>query len=626
MCGIAGFVDVHAADGRRWAEQQLRCLDHRGPDSWGVYERKPAAVGQTRLAVIDLAGGDPPITNEDGSVGVALNGEIYNYRALQRDVRRQGHRLRTDCDTEVLAHLAEHTEPVNLAQRLEGMFAFAVWDERRQRLILGRDRMGKKPLYYYWHPDGRFVFGSEIKAVLAHPYVPRRLDPGAIPAYLRFGYVPTPRTFFAGVLSVPPGHVLTFHPGTDPHLERYWQPRVPGVDGVRRIDVSLPEAAQLVRAHLTAAVRRRMVADVPLGAFLSGGVDSSAIVGIMAEISSQPVLTFTIGFDDDEGFDERPYARTVAERFGTEHTEFVVQPEAVDLVERLVWHHDQPFGDSSAVPTFLLSELTRRHVTVALCGDGGDELFAGYERFSAALALERLQKLPPAAVKLLATVSSLAPSASFGGRAARLQRFLLRAAVDVPEAFLSWVSFVSEELSRDLLRSSSDWAVADYYEKWAASEGADLLDRFLDLTLRTYLLDDLLPKVDRSSMAHGLEVRSPFLDREMVELALRLPRAARIRGMSRKRSLKRAVTDLLPRDILNRRKQGFAVPLDRWFRRDLRSYLEGTLGAPSARLRQHLRPEALDRVLFEHQSGERNHRDTLWTLLTLEIFLRREGW
>ena len=625
MCGIAGSVDVHASDGRRWAERQLRCLEHRGPDSWGVYERGPATVGQTRLAVIDLVRGDPPITNEDASVGVALNGEIYNYRSLQEQLRGSGHRLATGCDTEVLAHLAEDIEPVELARCLEGMFAFAVWDERRQRLTLGRDRMGKKPLYY-WHGDGRFVFGSEIKAVLAHPSVPRQLDSDAIPAYLRFGYVPSPRTFFADVLSVPPGHVLTFEPGAEPHLECYWQPRVPGTDGVSRINVSLPEAAKLVRAQLTAAVGRRMVADVPLGAFLSGGVDSSAIVAVMTEVSSRPVRTFTIGFEDDEGFDERPYARAVAGRFGTEHTEFVVKPKAVDLVEQLVWHHDQPFGDSSAVPTFLLSELTRRHVTVALCGDGGDELFAGYERFPAALALHRLQALPSPVSKLLKAASSLLPPASFGGRGASVQRFLARTRLDVPDAFLSWVSYVSEELSRDLLGPASQWAVVDYHEKWAASDGADLLDRLLDVTLRTYLLDDLLPKVDRTSMAHGLEVRAPFLDREMVELALRLPRAAKVRGMSRKRVLKRAVRDLLPKDILNRRKHGFAVPLDRWFRSDLRSYLEGTLAASDARLRQHVRPEALDRVLDEHQSGQRNHRDTLWTLLTLEVFLRREGW
>ncbi|MEA2932881.1 MAG: hypothetical protein QOI56_1666, partial [Actinomycetota bacterium] len=378
MCGIAGAIGTVDVD-RDAVERQLRTLDHRGPDSWGMYARGRAAIGQTRLAIIDLVTGDPPITNEDGRVGVALNGEIYNYLALGDDLRHDGHKLATHGDTEVIAHLAESLEPVALARRLVGMFAFAVWDDRRGRLILGRDRLGKKPLYYWAH-DGRLVFGSEIKSVLAHPWVPRDLDPDAIPAYLTFGYVPTPRTFFAGIHSVPPGHVLVMDDDGQPRIERYWEPQVPKAGGVELIDLPLDEAATEVRALLTRAVERRLLADVPIGAFLSGGVDSSAVVGIMAGLSARPIRTFTIGFDDDDGYDERPYARTVAERFGTEHVEFVVKPDAVNLVERLVWHHDQPFGDSSAIPTFLLSELTHRHVTVALCGDGGDELFAGYER------------------------------------------------------------------------------------------------------------------------------------------------------------------------------------------------------------------------------------------------------
>jgi asparagine synthase (glutamine-hydrolysing) len=625
MCGIAGVVDPRRPSQYEEVERQLRHLDHRGPDSWGIFEKSQATIGQTRLAIIDVSGGDPPIANEDGSIGAVLNGEIYNYLLLGDELRHDGHRFTTRCDTEVLAHLAEQLEPAEIARRLEGMFAFAVWDDRRQRLVLGRDRLGKKPLYYW--TDGRaFVFGSEIKAVLAHPAVPRTLDVDAMPAYLRLGYVPTPRTFFAGVVSVPPGHVLVLDRNGALQLHEYWAPKIAGADGVAPLNVSVDEAAREVRTHLVSAVQRRLIADVPLGAFLSGGVDSSAIVAIMASLSDRPVRTFTIGFEDDEGFDERPYARIVAERFATEHVEFVVEPDAVELVERLVWHHDQPFGDSSAVPTFLLSELTRGHVTVALCGDGGDELFAGYERFAAALVLNRYQQLPSGASQLVAAGVSRLPSTAMRGRGASLQRFMARANTDVVDAFLSWVSYVPEDWCGELQPNSSDWAKRDYKQKWAASEGADLLDRLLDLTLRTYLLDDLLPKVDRMSMAHGLEVRSPFLDRELVELALRLPRAARVLGMSRKRALKRAVRDLLPAEILNRRKRGFSVPLDRWFRSDLRHYVDTTLGSAGARLRQHVVPEAIDRLLAEHHSGKVNHRDTLWTLLTLEIFLRREGW
>jgi asparagine synthase (glutamine-hydrolysing) len=414
--------------------------------------------------------------------------------------------------------------------------------------------------------------------------------------------------------------------GKGPLIERYWKPPLPGIDGVSPLDLSLDDAASEVVGRLRTAVQRRLVSDVPLGAFLSGGVDSSAVVALMAESSARPVHTFTIGFEDHDGFDERPYARLVAERFGTEHVEFVVKPDAVDLVERLVWHHDQPFGDSSAMPTFLLSELTRRHVTVALCGDGGDEIFAGYERFAAALALDRFQRLPPALRTGAATAASLVPAGAVGGRGASLQRFMARSDLPLLDAYLGWVNVVPLQWRHALLGEPSDSATAGYREQWLGSEGCDLLDRLLQLNLDTYLLDDLLPKVDRMSMAHALEVRAPFLDRELVEFALRLPRAARLRGMNGKRALKRAFRGLLPREVLHRRKHGFGVPLDRWFRTGLRPYLEATLGAPDARTRQHLDGDALDRMLSEHQSGAANHRDSLWALLTLEVFLRRQGW
>ena len=625
MCGIAGAFDLSETTDEEVVRRQLECLVHRGPDSSGIYGKGEAFVGQTRLAVIDLISGDPPITNEDGSVGVALNGEIYNYRDLGRELRVAGHTLRTQGDTEVLAHLAESLEPVALARRLEGMFAFAVWDARRHRLILGRDRMGKKPLYY-WSGPGRLVFGSEIKAVAAHPAVTRHLDVEAIPAYLTFGYVPTPRTFFENILSVPPAHVLVVDHRGSARLERYWEPPLVGTGEVEALDVSPAEAAPRVLDLLDGAVRRRLVADVPLGAFLSGGIDSSSVVALMARASTHRVRTFTIGFEDEEGFDERPYAREVARRFGTEHVEFVVKPDAVDLLERLVWHHDQPFGDSSAVPTYLLSKLTRGHVTVALCGDGGDELFAGYERFRAALALSRYQRLPLGIRRRIGRGVSRLPPGSFGGKADRVRRFLARSECEVRDAFRAWVSYVPEECRRALTGSCSDWAIVDWQRKWDATAGADLMDRLLHLTLQTYLLDDLLPKMDRMSMAHGLEVRAPFLDRELVEMAMRLPRAARVRGMTGKRVLRLAVKNLLPAAVLNRPKRGFAVPLDRWFRTDLRPYLQSTLGSPKARVREHLSSEGLDKMLSDHQRGKANHRDALWTLLTLEVFLGREGW
>src|SRR4051794_40412893 len=393
MCGICGVIAPEPGDVERIVDKQLSLLHHRGPDARGSFVAAAGRIAQNRLGIIDLVHGDPPITNEDGAVAAGLNGESYNFRGIPGELGRKGHPLPPEGDTEVIAHLAEELGPVDLCRRLDGMFTFAVWDENRGRLIIGRDRLGKKPLYY-WHSGDRFVFASEIKGLFADPAVPRELDDAAIPAYLTFGYVPTPRTFFAGIMSLPPGHVLTLEPGGEPRIERYWAPRIAGVEGTPRLDVSLPDAARQVRAGLEEAVARRLVSDVPLGAFLSGGIDSAAVVGIMAGQVDRPVETFTIGFDDRDGFDERPYARMAATRHGTEHHEFVVQPHAVDLVERLVWHNDHPFGAPGAVPTWLLGEPPRQHVTVALSGDGGDELFAGYERFAAGVAAHRYASLP----------------------------------------------------------------------------------------------------------------------------------------------------------------------------------------------------------------------------------------
>jgi asparagine synthase (glutamine-hydrolysing) len=624
VCGIAGVISSHEAPLREVIERQLKQLRHRGPDAEGVVEYAHAGVGQTRLAVIDVATGDPPITNEDGTVGVALNGELYNYRELRAELLDRGHRFATVGDTEVIAHLAEEFDAVELARRLDGMFSFAVWDDRRRRLMLGRDRAGKKPLYF-WSNNGRFAFASEIKGLLALPGVPRELNPRAIPAYLEFGYVPTPQTFFAGVVSLRPGHVLTIAPGGEPRIEEYWSPPVPGVHGVEPLDVSFEEAGQLVRAGLDAAVRRRLIADVPLGAFLSGGVDSSAIVGLMARASERPVKTFTIGFDDQDGFDERPYARAVAKRFGTEHHEEVVATDAVELLETLVWHHDQPFGDSSAIPTYLLSQMTRRNVTVALSGDGGDELFAGYERFSAGLLLTRYRHVPVRARRILRAAAEALPPSAMAGRAASLQRFLGAADLGLPAAYRSWVGFMSKP---DCVGSldEDDWGRQDYEAIWNSSAGARRLDRLLDLNFRTYLPDDLLVKADRMSMAHGLEVRSPFLDTELIELAARLPPSMKLSGFRRKRVLGSAISDLLPREIRQRRKRGFGVPLDRWFRSDLRDYVGSTLAASDARVRSYVRGETIDRLLGEHDAAQRNHGQVLWLLLTLEVFLRREGW
>lgn len=624
MCGIAGSLLRRGPASDITTRRQLEVLVHRGPDALGCWVDGPASIGQTRLAVIDLTTGDPPITTPSGDIAVALNGEIYNYREIRKELRARGHELRTSGDTEVIAHLAEELEPVELAQRLDGMFAFAVWDRNRRRLLLGRDRLGKKPLYLYRSPSA-VVFGSEIKALLAHPLVSAELDERAIPGFLSYGYVPTPRTFYRGIESVPPGHVLAI--GKDLRIteHRYWSPAVPRPGGVSPVILSAEKAAKEVRRLLTASVERRLVADVPIGAFLSGGIDSSAVVGIMSELGTQPVRTFTIGFDDKAGYDERPYAAMVAKHFGTDHTELVVDPNVVDLVERLTWHHDQPFGDSSSIPTYLLAELTRRQVTVSLCGDGGDELFAGYERFAAGLAAARLRAVPPPLLAAGARAARAVGRRTGSFRVNRVRRFLDFAEQGLPGAYRAWVNVVPDTVLDDLLPKADRWADDDWMAIWDSTLGAHDLDRLLEVNLRTYLLDDLLPKVDRMSMAHGLEVRTPFLDPELVEYALRLPPASKVRGFSLKRILKESVVDLLPPEIIERPKRGFAVPVDRWFREDLATYVHGMLGTADAKVRDYLRGDAVDRLLAEHRSGAAQHGASLWSLLMLEAFLRRVG-
>jgi asparagine synthase (glutamine-hydrolysing) len=388
----------------------------------------------------------------------------------------------------------------------------------------------------------------------------------------------------------------------------------------------LQDAGAELRRLLTEAVERRMVADVPIGALLSGGVDSSAVVATMSRLSPSRVATFTIGFDDRDGYDERPFARIVADRYATDHHEFVVRPNAIDLIERLVWHHDQPFGDSSAIPTFLLSELTRDHVTVALGGDGGDELFAGYERFAAALAVGAYNVVPGPLRQVSRRALALAPAAALHGRVGSVQRFAEVAERRMPDAYLEWVSFIDEPTRRRLIGDPDPWAQRDFASGWNATRALEPLDRVLDLNLHTYLLDDLLVKADRMSMAHGLELRSPFLDRELAGYAIQLPPKLKVGGFSLKRVLKHAMRDELPREILRRRKHGFGVPLDRWFHEDLAGYLRHMLGSPDARVRHHLSGDAVNALLAEHASGARRRGGALWTLLTLEVFLRREGW
>ena len=624
MCGITGVVrfDGRPVDRDRLG-RMVDALAHRGPDARGAQLLGEGSLhvglGHARLRVVDLSeAAGQPMASDDGRVWVAFNGEIYNFRELRASLEARGQRFRTASDTEVLLRLYE-ADGERCVQALDGMFAFAIWDGRQRRLLLARDRLGKKPLFYCASPQ-MVAFASEIKALLRHPDIAPQVNTGALPSLFLYGYVPTPQTCYAGILKLPPGHLL--RAGDDGHveIEEYWD--VPLADAPRRT-AGEAEAAADIRELVTAAVRRRLIADVPLGAFLSGGIDSTIVVGIMSRLLQEPVRTFSIGFSGDARFDERAYARLAARRFQTVHTEFMVEPSSVDLIERLVWHHDGPFADSSAIPTYLLSRLTRQHVTVALNGDGGDELFAGYLRFYAAVAAEAA---PRWARRMGGRLLGGLPD--WGGHRsalARLRKFAGSVALPFAERFTRWVSVFYEDVPRllpDAWHGAPARPLGPLEPSLQRCRGRSPLTQLLYLNLKTYLLDDLLVKMDRCSMAHGLEARSPFLDLALLEYAFSLPDAMKLRWGRTKVVLRRAFADLVPEPILRRGKMGFGVPLRAWFTTDLRDYLREVLLAPEARLRGYVEQSYVRALCEAHLAGRADHSHRLWTLLTFEVWLR----
>jgi asparagine synthase (glutamine-hydrolysing) len=622
MCGIAGQA---RADGVPVAEELIAGMcaaqEHRGPDQRGMYLDGGIGLGIQRLRIIDLDTGDQPVANEDSSVVVVLNGEIYNYAELRRELARAGHRLSTKGDTEVIAHLYEE-HGVECVSRLHGMFAFALWDRCRRRLLLARDRVGKKPLFYCFR-RGVLSFASELPALLQDASVPREVDPGAIDAYLAYGYVPAPASVFAGVSKLPPAHRLVFDGGA-PRIERYWQldyGRKRRVDDVR-------ELHEEVRATLRAAVGRRLAADVPVGAFLSGGIDSSAVVAAMAERSSHPVKTFSIGFADQE-LDELPRARLVAERFGTEHHELTVEPDAIELLPKLVRHYGEPFGDHSALPCFYLAQLAREQVTVALNGDGGDESFAGYQRYTSNLLAARLERLPGGLRRAIAAAASLAGSPrdprALGSRA---QRFAGRLAGEQRRRYLDQVNvfnpaeraaLYAPEFAARIAPSATDEVLLG---PWRQASGAELLDRMLEVDVTAYLPGDLLTKIDIATMAFSLEARSPLLDHELMELAASIPAALKARGTQRKVVLRDALRGWLPDAVLDGRKQGFELPVARWLRGELAPYAREVLLDRGSVERGWARAESIEALLDQHLAGAADHGRKLWALLTLELWAR----
>lgn len=620
MCGITGilnFSDVPVEPGI--LSQTVTALRHRGSDDEGVRVDGPVALGQRRLAVIDLTeNGRQPMPNEDETIWIIFNGEIYNFMDLRDDALNRGHRFRSKTDCETILHLYED-EGTECLQRLRGMFAFVLWDSRRRTLFLARDRLGKKPLYYY-HDNHCFIFASEIKAILSHPDVPRRVNRFVVPLYLAYGYVPEPYTMFEGIYELPPGHALTVRDG-QVKIRGYWN--VPY--STDRAEEPLEyEIVEQLRMLLEDAVRVRLISDVPLGAFLSGGIDSTAVVAYMAKLMDQPVKTFAIGFEDDPSFNELEYARLAARAYGTDHHEFIVRPDAVELLPTLVWHYDQPFADSSALSTYLVSKLSREHVTVALTGDGGDELFAGYDRFAAARLAERYCRTPRFVQGALESLLRRLPeSTRYNGFVRRARQFVENAPRPLAHRYLGWAGIFSDGFIREMMASEPlvD-PLAHFQTYFEPVQHVDLIGQLLYVNSRTYLPGDLLVKTDRMTMAHSLEARSPLLDQKLLEFAASIPSNLKLKGLTTKHIMKKALEGFVPPEIIRRRKHGFGVPVGHWFRGSLKDYVREMLLSPEAVQRHYFKEEAVRRFLDEHQSRKRDHGHRLWALLTFEVWHR----
>ena len=627
MCGVAGQVRSEGgAVPRMLVDAMCAAMRHRGPDSQGIYVDDGVGLGVQRLRIIDLVSGDQPIFNEDKSIAVIQNGEIYNYRELRAALEKAGHRFGTQSDTEVIVHLYEE-HGLDFVEALHGMFALALWDGRRRRLVLARDRIGKKPLFYA-HRDGTLTFASELNALLEDPTVPRALDYEALDAYLALGWVPGPSSAFAAVRKLPPAHILVWDDGRV-RLERYWELRY----GPKR--ESGPDVEEELRERIRAAVRRRLIADVPLGAFLSGGIDSSAVVAAMAEASSGPVKTFSIGFTTDR-YNELPKARLVAQAFGTDHHELVVTPDAVALLPKLVRQYGEPFADPSALASFYVAEMARREVTVALNGDGGDESFGGYTRY-VANSLLRVADVAPAKVRTAVRKLGrhLPATSRVDSWTARTRRLSAAFALEPQARYGAYVADISgfsglgtaapSDIYTDEFRAQvGESSARDVVGRvWSGSLNGSFLDRMLRTDVLTYLPDDLLVKMDIATMAYSLEARSPLLDHELMEFAAQLPADFKVKRGQKKVGFRRALRGWIPDTVLDAPKRGFNLPLEDWFRGELQGYAREVLLDPRTTERNYFRRAAVERLLDEHLDSVRDNSGKLWNLLVFELWHRQ---
>jgi asparagine synthase (glutamine-hydrolysing) len=621
MCGIAGKVDFAGQVAEDLVHRMCAAIEHRGPDSRGVFLEDGVGLGVQRLAIIDVAGGDQPIYNEDGSIVVVQNGEIYNYEELREQLIARGHRFSTHADTEVLVHLYEDYGE-EMVPHLRGMFAFAIWDRKRRRLFVARDRVGKKPLF--WARSGsRVWFASELRALLQDSELDRAVDPLAIAAYLAYRYVPHPLSALQSIRKLPPASTLTVTESGE-EIARYWQlDYTPTLDGVSEADLE----AELWR-HIKDATRVRLMSEVPLGAFLSGGIDSSAVVAAMAEQMSSPVKTFSIGFPEID-YDEVRYARIVAERFGTDHREFTVEPKALEIMPKLARHYGEPYADPSAIPSFYLAELASGYVTVALNGDGGDESFAGYDRYFRPWIPGWAERLPRPAQRLAPTVARVLGDGRYDSSArTKFERLARVLAMSPAQRYAASLSAFDEVRRRRLLTPEFADRVDDrriegfLTAPWAESTAQGAVQKMVATDVETYLPDDLLAKIDIATMAHSVEGRSPFLDHHVMEFAASIPMSVHADNSGGKALLKRTLRNVLPAEILTRPKMGFGVPLARWFRNELRELPSDILLDPRSLDRNYFRRTEIECLISEHRAAKADHSLRLWVLVQLELWHR----
>lgn len=624
MCGITGFVNANGdAVDRSILERMNHAIFHRGPDEDGFYVHENVGLAMRRLSIIDLASGQQPIYNANRTKAIVFNGEIYNYQSLRDDLVQRGHNFYTKSDTEVVIHLYDEYGE-DCLQYLRGMFALAIWDETEKSLFLARDRVGKKPVLYSHQPNGDLIFGSEFQAVLQHPSVSREVDMLAIDSYMSYLCVPAPQTAFKQIRKLEPGHWLKWKAGRI-ETKRYWLP-----DFSKKITITEAEAIEETTRILRESTKLRMISEVPLGAFLSGGVDSSAVVALMARESSSPVKTFTIGFEEED-FSELKYARRVAEHVGAEYHEFIVRPNALEVLPTLVEHYGEPYADSSAIPTYYVSKETRKHVTVALNGDGGDESFAGYERYAAMRIAEAYHRVPKALRKVFveAPVNFLPTNELKRSRFRDAKRFLQAANLPRTERYFRWMSTFNRDAKQGLYTNEFEHAVAGqnashFLDDWfAKANGTGTLDATLLTDQMTYLPNDLLVKVDIASMANSLEARSPFLDHNLIEFAASLPESMKMRQFETKSLLKKVAAKLVPKDVIYRKKMGFGVPVGKWFRGEMKDFVRGVLLSEKSLKRGIVRPEMIEKYVEEHTSARRDHSFQIWTLLMLELWFQR---